>query len=676
MKFNGKSIFDISKCRKLQISLVIVFAFFLSGCQALQKREATPSISILNIEDISKVKIVDNFNKEDKNQLGGEHLTRGKGIKAEYRADPANEESPFLDISYTLDRPSTVFWETDLQLLDVSQLESFVFFCKIYGDTDPADVSFMLFDNHGKRVSFSGKNNLELFEKEVWLEIVIPREELLSLDLNALSKFRVSFSTRDEPVSGKIAVDSIEFIGEPAIYFHSLADNLNNYPKGPPVKKGATLLEKDDNEAILLEIARDTWSYFEDIVDRRTHLPLDYIKLDNPPVLGDFTSITNIGLYLISCVAASEMGFITEQEAWAKIERTLITLKKLERWEGFLYNYYNTTTLKPTSAFVSTVDSGWFAASLIIIRQTASGRLAKTANKFLNEMDFSKFYDEKSGQLAIGYDVAKDEISPFHYGVVSTEARLASLIGIGKGDLSRDHWYSVYRTLPESWKWQNQIPRGSEATYFDNTIFQGHYLYNGKKIVPSWGGSLFENLMPALLINEKKWAPKSFGPNNKVATKIHIDYALKEKEYPVWGISPCSISDGEYGSYAELGIPDIGAKGYPDKGIITPHVTFLAMDLVRPKAIDNIINFLSIFDMYGEYGFYDSVNVIEKTINYRYLALDQGMTFISLANFMKNNVIRNIFEKDPIFKNVKELLQVEDFNLNVNDEPKKEERNE
>ena len=141
---------------------------------------------------------------------------------------------------------------------------------------------------------------------------------------------------------------------------------------------------------------------------------------------------------------------------------------------------------------------------------------------------FQEFLDPDTHHLAIGYDADRQRFTPYHYGMLATEARAMSLYAIGKGDLPEEHWWYLYRTAPEAWEWQTQKPQGKMVEHDKVSYFQGYYKEGKQKFVPSWGGSLFEFLMSTLVIQETKFAPKSLGMNDRIATELHRDYALKE----------------------------------------------------------------------------------------------------------------------------------------------------
>jgi len=432
-----------------------------------------------------------------------------------------------------------------------------------------------------------------------------------------------------------------------------LIGNLKGFPTNVLIKKGMPEREKE----FLQTIARDTWGYFRDIVDRKRNLPLNYIQVAPKKAVGDYVSTTDLGLYFISVISAYDLGFIDKKEAVERISNTLDTVDTLERVHGFMYNYYDTTRLNQTSNFLSFVDSGWFIMGLIIVRQTFPEELRERCNRIIDSHDFSFFYDRAIGQMRHGYHMDNERYSEYHYGAFYTEARAISLMAIGKGDVPPEHWFKIYRTFPKEWEWQNKVPYGKFKRYLGIDVFEGYYKYDGLDIVPSWGGSMFEGLMPILVIKEGELGKKNLGLNNSRYVEAHIRFA-KKKGYPVWGLSPCSIPGEGYDAY---GVKDLGMKGY-DAGIVTPHATFLALELVPEKAVANLRKFLQVYPgIYGEYGFYDSVNVETGEISKKYLCLDQAMILITLNNYLSRGVIRNRFHNDEIGRRAEYLLGIEEF---------------
>lgn len=410
----------------------------------------------------------------------------------------------------------------------------------------------------------------------------------------------------------------------------------------------------------LTKIARDTWNYFDDLRDRETGLLIDNIMVFSTYAkVNSYTSTTNLGLYCMCVTAAVDFGFITSTEAVRRIQLLTETLSKVEHWQGQFYNYYETITLAHSSRFISTVDNGWLAAGLMVARQ-AFPELSYSIDPLLVQIDFSKLYDPMEKKLHVGYDGNARSLTQHHYGLICTEPRVASLVAIALGHVPEEHWFRLDRTFPKDWDWQRQIPHGTEREYKGNKVFNGYYVYKKWKFVPSWGGSLFEFLMPTLVLDEKTLAPDSFGLNNQRALEIQMDYCLKKKKYPAWGLSPCSIPDNVWG-YKEYGVPYLGAKGYGDDGVLTPHVSFLALAVNPKAAIQNLRAFAKREGMYGEYGFYDSVNVFSGVVSPRFLALDQAMSLIALDNYLNGGAIQKRFQSDPAIQPVLPLLSIEKF---------------
>ena len=439
-----------------------------------------------------------------------------------------------------------------------------------------------------------------------------------------------------------------------------LIARLYGFPRTVFVKKEFP----SDDRGFLLEIAKDTWRYFDEAVDREYNLPLDNIEFsenatvsDNTKV-GDYTNITNIGLYLMCVISAYDFSFITREEAVKRINRTVDSVDKLEKFRDFPYNYYDITIFQRTSNFISYVDSGWLAAGLIVAANAFPDELADRCRKLVDSMDFSFFYDPVEGCMYHGFYTNIDYYAEYQYGAFYTEPRAVSFIAIGKGDVPREHWFAMARTFPESWLWQTQMPKGRrEKTYLGCRTMGGYYEYDGFKFVPSCGGSMFEALMPALIIDEKNLAPKGLGINDEVHARLQARYAREHLKYPVFGMSPSCVPGR---SYSEYGARPLGIKGYKD-GVVTPHATFLAIEFIPDECIANLRTMLSNYEVYGEYGFYDSIDMSTGKVAIKYLCLDQAMTLIALNNYLNDGAVRKRFHSDKIAKNAEELLKVEDF---------------
>ena len=418
----------------------------------------------------------------------------------------------------------------------------------------------------------------------------------------------------------------------------------------------------DDNRVFLERLARDTWRGLAAFSDREHGLPLDTVRFHGAVAperawVGDYTNITNIGLYLIDIVAARELGLIDTTEARERLDRTLASLESLETWRGFFFNYYDTTTLERTSHFVSFVDSAWLSAGLMVVRNSVP-ELADRCARLMDREDYAVFYDPVDQLMMHGYYVHLPHRAEHNYGLLYSEARLGSLIAIGKGQVPEEHWYRMARTFPRHFAWQSQSPKGRTVKTVNGHAFPGgHYAWKQVKYVPSWGGSLFEALMPLLVLDEQQYAPASLGRNAAAHTEIHRRFALEHLGYPVWGLSPSSRPAGGYG---EFGARILGVRGY-QAGAVTPHAAALAL-LVNPAAATaNLRELAERYPIYGDFGFYDAVDPQTGEVVYNYLALNQSMILIALANHLRDGVIQRHFAADAIMQRVLPLLGAEQF---------------
>jgi hypothetical protein len=156
---------------------------------------------------------------------------------------------------------------------------------------------------------------------------------------------------------------------------------------------------------------------------------------------------------------------------------------------------------------------------------------------------------------------------------------------------------------------------------------------------------MFEALMPILVLDELRLAPQTLGRNDEVHAVIQRRYALEELGYPVWGLSP-SATPGT-GAYAEYGARPLGLRGYPS-GVVAPYASALALAVTPQEAEANLRQLADSLHAYGEYGFYDAVDPRTGRVAYAYLALDQSMLFLALANHLGDGCVRKRFAQDPV----------------------------
>ncbi|MFC4493374.1 glucoamylase family protein [Streptomyces ovatisporus] len=391
------------------------------------------------------------------------------------------------------------------------------------------------------------------------------------------------------------------------------------------------------------------------------------------------TSPTNIGCGMWSTVAAAGLGVISRRTMHNRLAGAVSAVEKLHRAHGFWLNWYDAETgdvltewpetgdeVRP---FLSSVDNAWLVTGLRIAAD-ADPSLRPRVKKLLADADWSFFYtpfDEDDpaknpGQLHGGYWTDDDTFTSHWYGALNTEPRMASYLGIGDGSLPGEHYWHTFRTMvPENE--QEQKPEGEYVTVDGVRLWRGHYTYRGRKLVPSWGGSMFEALMVPLFVPEAEWSPKAWGLTHKRYIRSHIEHGMEEEKYGYWGFSPANIPAG---GYSEYGVDAIGmtVDGYESKGVVTPHASFLAMQYEPAESVANLLKIAEDFGAYDEgLGFRDSVDVREGTVSDFMLALDQGMVAAGLAQVLRPGLLQRPFRTGGFDRKVRPLLAKEDFGI-------------
>jgi cyclic beta-1,2-glucan synthetase len=436
-----------------------------------------------------------------------------------------------------------------------------------------------------------------------------------------------------------------------------------------PMAAAQAVLSPEDR-SFLLEVARTTWKYFESFMGPDDHhLPADNFQ-DTPSRTAHRTSPTNIGLGLLSTLAAHDLGLIQTGELVARLESTLTTMEGLERIEGHLFNWYDTASLAPLlPRYVSTVDSGNLAGALIALAEGlrqlartpalsdpgppgASAHLEELARRmtgFADGMSFRFLYDPQRSLLAIGYRPADAEgpgrLDPSHYDLLASEARLASFIGIAKGDLPEKHWFHLGRAVTS---------------------------VHGAPALLSWSATLFEYLMPLLLM--RSYPDTLLDESCRLAVRRQRDYAA-ERGVP-WGISESAydLTDhlGNY-QYKAFGVPGLGMKrGLADELVVAPYATALAA-LLQPTAAAANLRRLAQDGLVGSYGYFEAVDYTPRrrdepdaeanvprgrsAIVRAYFAHHQGMTIAAIAGALTGSRMVDRFHADPRVQATELLLQ-------------------
>jgi Putative glucoamylase/RTX calcium-binding nonapeptide repeat (4 copies)/Protein of unknown function (DUF3131) len=452
------------------------------------------------------------------------------------------------------------------------------------------------------------------------------------------------------------------------------------------------------DRATLEGYARATWQSFVAMTDESSGLPTDQLHVDGTRDVQ--TSTTNIGAYLWSAVAAERLGIIGHDELVARLTKTVGTLEGMERHEpdGQFYNWYDhrsgakmTTNESgdPRAPILSSVDNAWLATGLRVVTN-AVPELAGRARALYASMDFGVYYRPDVNRIL--FHITTDGTdSPCCYDTVVSESRIADYVGIAKGELPRKEYYGRWRTFPDTcdFSFQETRPTGFTRSYDGVSVYDGAYPYGSTHLTPSWGGSMFEALMPALFVPEEQWGAGSWRMNHPYTVDAQIDHGLNVAQYGAWGFSPSNTPEGGYGVYGvdaagmdPNGMPsnedgtlvDRGFAGCPDRpaladppasaytnGVVTPHAAFLALRYRPQEAMANLAKLAQIPGMYTKWGFADSVNIQTKHPSSGFLSLDQGMIMAALGNALGGDVLRRTFADEAMRKAIRPVLGVEEF---------------
>ncbi|MBT9370572.1 glucoamylase family protein [Rhizobium sp. CSW-27] len=520
----------------------------------------------------------------------------------------------------------------------------------------------------------------------------------------------------------------------------------------------------------LRKISRRTWRYYEAFVtEDQNFLPPDNFQEKPEPIVAKRTSPTNIGVYLLSTVSARHFGWISFQETLDRLENTIATVEKMDKYRGHLFNWYHTDTLQTLGPrYVSTVDSGNLAGHLIAVssacREWAEapsahlqanldgiGDVAGILSEALKElpddrktvrplrrrleeriigfgnalaavkrehefasiriinlavlardilklstnldhevssaqstevtrwadmlvaaceahiadstfdmtnieplrqrliqlrdrarnlafsMDFTFLYRKDRRLLSIGYRVESNDLDEACYDLLASECRLTSLFAIAKGDLPTEHWYRLGRQV---------VPIGARGALI------------------SWSGSMFEYLMPPLVMQERQGG--ILNQTNNLIVEEQMNHG-RRLNIP-WGISEAAFNarDHNYNyQYTNFGVPTLGLKrGLGQNAVVAPYASILASQYKPLEALENLQKLRAVGAL-GKYGFHDAVDFTPTRVPegkrcavvFNYYAHHHGMSIAAIANVVNNGKLRELFHSDPVVEAAELLLQ-------------------
>ena len=395
--------------------------------------------------------------------------------------------------------------------------------------------------------------------------------------------------------------------------------------------------------------AKLTWDYFAQFVGAEDNwLPPDNVQVYPNEGIASRTSPTNIGLGLLANLAAYDFGYINKTELLTLTKNTVTSMEKLARYHGHFYNWYDTRTLQVLNPqYISSVDSGNLLGCLItlqvgLVEVKDNNNAQKVDDLFarigkLAEMDFKFLYDDKTDLLSIGFDVGERRIDPSCYDLLASEARLASFILIANGQLPQKHWFSLGRLLTKT---------------------------SGETSLISWSGSMFEYLMPQLLM--PSFENTLLNQTCKAVVKQQIKYG-QQHNVP-WGISEScySVTDiAQVYQYRAFGVPGLGFKrGLANDLVIAPYATALAL-LVMPNEACSNLQLLAESGFVGQYGFYEAVDYTpnrlprgkKHVVVQTFMAHHQGMSLLAFSHVLLNKPMQRRFMATPYIRATELLLQ-------------------
>ncbi len=540
-------------------------------------------------------------------------------------------------------------------------------------------------------------------------------------------------------------------------------------------------------------IARQTFAYFEHFAGvEQGWLAADNFQEDPEPMIATRTSPTNLGLALLSTVAAHDFGWIGRRETIERIEAQLSAIERLERHRGHLLNWYDTRTLQPLPPrYVSTVDSGNLAGHLLVLATACDelasesdslelarsgardavrlaqralallpGRPARNTRRALSDLDsalaapaleadadrvlaelarhaataaeaarsesgaagtlasveawiqavsrtlashredvaaiapsrvpaaaapvpgdagaalaaapavtavaeadddpdaslarraadlrgramalaqgtdFRFLFEPERRLFAIGYQLDEARRDPTHFDLLASEARLASFLAISREQAPVSHWFRLGRPVAP-------LGRGSALL--------------------SWSGSMFEYLMPSLVMAEP--AGSLLATSGRLAVREQIRWGHR-RGLP-WGISESAYNARDLQlnyQYGPFGVPTLGLRHAPrDEVVVAPYASLLAAIYAPRSASDNLRR-LEALGARGDYGFFEAVEFTpsrlpegaDHVVIRAHMAHHQGMSILAAAAALDGGRMRARFHAQPAVRATELLLQ-------------------
>jgi cyclic beta-1,2-glucan synthetase len=268
--------------------------------------------------------------------------------------------------------------------------------------------------------------------------------------------------------------------------------------------------------------------------------------------------------------------------------------------------------------------------------------IADRAGTLAEEMDFAFLLDQRRKLLSVGYDAGAQKLHSACYDLLASESRIATFVGIVKEDISQESWFRLGRA---------------------------HTVQDGRPVLISWTGTMFEYLMPAIWMRSY---PNTLLERSRSAA-VRAQQAFATRKGVPWGISESAYYDmdeaGNY-QYHAFGLSGLALhKDEMRKLVISPYSTVLALGTVGPEAVKNLRR-MHREGWCGPYGFYEAADFTPSVRRSRWnryelvrcwMAHHQGMSLLSLTNFLHGGIVQCWFHADPRVQASELLLHEKPF---------------
>ena len=281
--------------------------------------------------------------------------------------------------------------------------------------------------------------------------------------------------------------------------------------------------------------------------------------------------------------------------------------------------------------------------------------LIRRVDSLSENTKFLPLYNEKKQLFSIGFDLEAGELTDSYYDLLASEARQASYISIARDEIPPEHWLKLSRSL---------------------TVDDGY------KGLASWSGTMFEYLMPVLIM--KSYKNTMLDETYHFVIRSQKKYG-KQNDIP-WGISESGFNDTDVNlsyQYKAFGVPWLGLKrGLMEDTVVSPYSTLLALQIDPESAAQNIA-YLKEEGLEGAYGFYEAADYTpdrlliddDRSIIREFMAHHQGMGFMAINNFLHDFIMQKRFFENPAMYASRFLLQEPIpsavYNFNLKAKPKK-----